>query len=352
MIGSTRLRVRKKASSGAVSSAGIKAIVASLMMSKRVAMGWFDSAEFDVHRAPAPHPERPERLEAIRERLHSSGLAELLVRVEPQPIEAKWVLRVHSSGYVDRLSSMVSSGGGFLDADTYVTPGSEKAAQIAAGAVSEAVVAVLRGDLQRALCTVRPPGHHARAVGGMGFCLFNNVAIGAEVALGEPGVERVAILDFDVHHGNGTEEIFYERSDVFYASVHQRPAYPGSGGPGDKGHGKGWGLNLNVPLPPGAGDQQLLAAWHERIAPALETFAPQILLISAGFDADRRDPLAQLEVTTEGFRSLSFAVVEFADRICGGRIVSVLEGGYDVTALADDVQAHLEALLHRGPLST
>lgn len=179
----------------------------------------------------------------------------------------------------------------------------------------------------------------------MGFCLFNNVVVGALRALEHQAVERVAILDWDVHHGNGTEELTYDRADVFFASVHQYPAYPGTGERERRGRGAGLGKNLNVPLSPGASDGEFLAAWTDEILPAFDEFAPDLLLISAGFDADARDPLAELRVTTEGFREMSRRVVEWADARIGGRIVSTLEGGYDLTALGEDVLVHVEALL-------
>ena len=306
---------------------------------------WFDSEEFDVHESTRPHPERPARLHATRERLRTSGLASRLQKRRPREVSNEWLRQVHDSEYLVRLRELDRAGGGYLDVDTYLVRGSERAALLAAGAVEEAVLEVLKGPRRRAVCTVRPPGHHATRATGMGFCLLNNVAVGAHVALSQPGVERVAIFDWDVHHGNGTEEIFYENADVFYGSVHQRPAYPGTGGQHDRGQGRGRGTTLNCPLAPGAGDVEMLTAWQQSIRPALEEFAPDLLLISAGFDANGRDPIAQLRVTTDGFRRLSEQVVSFAEQSCQGRLVSVLEGGYDETALADDLQAHIETLL-------
>ena len=298
-------------------------------------VAWFDSAWFDAHDAPWEHPERPQRLWAVRSRLETSGLATKLRRIPADPVRPESLRLVHPKHYLADLENLAQRGGGELDSDTYVAQGSWEAALRAAGAVEQAVRGVLEGSLLRAFCSVRPPGHHAERARGMGFCLLNNVAIGAEVALTLPGVARVAIYDFDVHHGNGTEEIFYDRGDVFYASTHQLPAYPGTGRAADRGEGEGRDRNLNVPL----------TAWSEVIEPALTRFRPDLLILSAGFDADQRDPLAELAVTPDGFTKLSKRLVSFAEKHCAGRLVSVLEGGYDLVALADDVQAHVGALL-------
>ncbi|MCH2110564.1 MAG: histone deacetylase [Polyangiaceae bacterium] len=307
---------------------------------------YWDSQDFDWHHGPENHPERPARLDAVRAALaplHSRGLRAM----EPQPIDASWLRRVHCHDYLERLLRLCAFGGGQLDADTYIVEGTERAALLAAGAVHDAVLSVLGDQTRRAFCAVRPPGHHARPEGGMGFCILNNVAIGAEVALAQPGVERVAIIDFDVHHGNGTQEVFEQRSDVFYASIHQSPCFPSTGSALDIGFGAGQGSCLNVPVAPGSGDESYLQAW-ELIEVALEKYRPQILLVSAGFDAHQRDPLAELNVSTEGFAELSQRIVLAAERICEGRIVSVLEGGYDLTALAESTRAHVEALMGKG----
>ena len=318
-------------------------------------MAWFDSLAFDWHEGPHGHPERPERHQAIRSVLEGKvregktrgGDEEELIPTAPTPVARSLLERVHDAGYIERLERLATFGGGNIDPDTYVGPHSVEAALLAAGAVSEAVDGVLAGRFRSAFCSVRPPGHHACRDRGMGFCLFNNVVVGAQRALMHPDVGRVAILDFDVHHGNGTEELTYERGDVFFASIHQYPSYPGTGDADRRGRGEGLSTNLNVPLPPGAGDEEFVAAFSERIGPALEKFAPDFLLISAGFDADARDPLAELEVTAAGFRRLSQQVVCWADAHVGGRIVSTLEGGYDLAALGEDVLAHVETLLRK-----
>jgi acetoin utilization deacetylase AcuC-like enzyme len=308
------------------------------------AVGWVDSNCFDRHTNGPMHPERPERLTAVREGLARSGAEARLTRVEPTAIDRALLEAVHRPEYVAQIERVCASGGGYLDPDTSVVPESWQAALNAAGAVAGAVRRVISGDWQRAFCSVRPPGHHAPANRAMGFCLFDNVAVGAQAAL-NAGLSRVAIIDWDVHHGNGTQAIFWRRADVFYASWHQYPFYPGTGSESERGEGEGDGTTINCPLAAGAGDEAYLRAWTERIRPALDTFAPELLLISAGFDADARDPLAGLAVTAAGFETLSRQVVEWADRQCRGRIVSVLEGGYDLEALAEDVSLHVGTLL-------
>lgn len=315
------------------------------MTESQGAVAWFDSDAFDWHEGSGNHPERPARLQAVRQRFQTSGLAEKLLKQSCPEVERKLLEEVHTRDYVEKVDRLTHFGATQLDADTYCSEGSWEAALRAAGAVQAAVTGVLEGRFRRAFCGVRPPGHHARPGAAMGFCLFGNVAVGAQVALKFPSVKRVAILDWDVHHGNGTEEIFIERSDVFYTSLHQYPAYPATGDALERGHGAGEGYNLNVPLAPGSGDEELLSAWREHVCPALTEYNPQILLISAGFDADFRDPLGELKVTTQGFRTLSTEVMAWADENCAGRVVSVLEGGYDCMALADDVEAHVETML-------
>lgn len=312
--------------------------------SKRT-VAWFDSDAFDWHEGSTNHPERPARLQAIRKRFQNSGLAQKLLKQPCPEVERSLLEEVHTAEYVEKLDRLTHFGATQLDADTYCSEGSWEAALRAAGAMQAAVKGVVEGRFQRAFCGVRPPGHHARPGAAMGFCLFGNVAVGAQAALKSPLIERVAILDWDVHHGNGTEEIFLERADVFYASLHQYPAYPATGDALERGHGEGEGYNLNVPLAPGSGDAEFLAGWREHIRPALTEYKPQILLISAGFDADFRDPLGDLNVTTAGFRALSQEVMNWADENCAGRVVSVLEGGYDCEALAEDVEAHVETML-------
>jgi acetoin utilization deacetylase AcuC-like enzyme len=309
-------------------------------------VGWMDSPVFDRHETYVGHPESPARLTAIRARLDQTGLSRRLHSATPNPIDRGLLERVHSRDYIARIEALSAAGGGQLDEDTAVGRDTLQAARLASGAVADAVDRVLRGTWTRAFCSVRPPGHHASRNRGMGFCIFNNVAIGAAAALERPAVQRVAVLDWDAHHGNGTQDIFGRDERVFYGSWHQFPFYPYTGAPSENSTGPGRGTVVNCPMPAGSGDRELAAAWSEQIEPALTTFHADVLFISAGFDADRRDPLTTLNVTTAGFRDLSTSVVAWADRYCNGRIVSVLEGGYHLVALAEDVEAHVRALLH------
>ena len=239
------------------------------------------------------------------------------------------------------LDKAAVAGGGYLDADTYITPYSMIAARHAAGAVVEGVDRVLAGTAQHAVAIVRPPGHHAEHARAMGFCLLNNVGIGI-VAARARGIRRIAVLDFDVHHGNGTQHSFQSDAEVFYASTHQYPFYPGTGSAGERGVD---GNVLNVPLAMGEGDRPFLGAWEKKIGPALETFKPELFLISAGFDAHQDDPLAGLEVTTNGYRQLATLIRSWASTYSMGRTVWALEGGYDLRALGESVIACLEVLI-------
>lgn len=272
-----------------------------------------------------------------------SGCAERMQRVLARPVDRTLLQTVHAPEYVAAVERLSAQGGGWLDEDTYVGPRTFDAALHAAGAVVMAVEQVLDTTWRAGFCSVRPPGHHALGDRGMGFCIFNNVAVGVRAALTR--VQRVAILDWDGHHGNGTQDIFAHDRRVLYASWHQFPFYPGTGLRAESDEGSASGTVVNCPLSAGAGDAAVLAAWRERVEPALRRFGPEILLISAGFDGDARDPLTDLAVTTEGFRALSRAVARWADEHCAGRMVSVLEGGYDLEALGQDVVAHVEALL-------
>jgi acetoin utilization deacetylase AcuC-like enzyme len=290
------------------------------------------------HRAEG-HPERPERVTAILDAIKSSDLR-LTPQVAP-PAPESMIHGVHDPSYVAMLDRVASSGGGFLDPDTYITPLSMLAARSAAGAVVDGVNKVLDGEVQHAVALVRPPGHHAEHAQAMGFCLINNAAIGI-VAARAKGIRRIGVLDFDVHHGNGTQHSFENDAEVFYASTHQYPYYPGTGSAGERGaHGN----VLNVPLASGSGDPVFLGAWEKKIGPALAAFRPDLLLVSAGFDAHKDDPLAGLEVTTEGYHKLAALIKGWAIEHTGGRSVWALEGGYNLRALGESVVACLEVLL-------
>jgi acetoin utilization deacetylase AcuC-like enzyme len=284
------------------------------------------------------HPERPERVAAVIEAIAKSNLG-LVPEAAPDAPEAL-IHRVHDSSYVAMLDRAASSGGGYLDPDTYITPLSMVAARTAAGAVVEGVQRVLDGKAQHALAVVRPPGHHAEHAKAMGFCLLNNIAIGL-VAARDRGIRRIAVLDFDVHHGNGTQHSFESDPQVFYASTHQYPFYPGTGSAGERGS---YGNVVNVPLPAGTSDRAFLGAWEKKIGPAVDAFKPELLLVSAGFDAHEGDQLAGLEVTTDGYRELARMIKAWSTAHSDGRSVWALEGGYSLQALGDSVVACLEVL--------
>lgn len=291
---------------------------------------------------PGPdHPESPARLESIYETLEETDFSALQV-CEAPIASPEQIALMHDPAYVAKILAAVPTHGyRALDPDTYLSPGSGEAALRAVGGVCAAVDLVLSGEIKNAFCALRPPGHHAEYARAMGFCLFNNVAIAARHAQVEHDIGRVAVVDFDVHHGNGTQHMFEPHATLFYASSHQYPAYPGTGAASETGIGN----VVNVPLHPGAGSRPFRAAYSEVILPKLRTFAPDLLLISAGFDAHERDPLCQLEVQTEDFGWLTEELLAVADEFCGGRVVSTLEGGYDLDALADCARAHVGAMM-------
>jgi acetoin utilization deacetylase AcuC-like enzyme len=291
------------------------------------------------------HPESPARLEAIVAHLREQGLLERLAEVLARDASPSDLELVHSGEMVIHVRAMAEEGGGWLDADTYVCPSSYRAAIRAAGGCLAVVEAILDGQVDSAFCLLRPPGHHATPSKAMGFCLFNNVAIVAAHALERRGLERVAIVDFDVHHGNGTQDAFHRDARVLYLSTHQYPFYPGSGYWAETGEGEGQSTTVNVPLPRGCTSQQFLQAYREVCAPVVRRFAPQLILVSAGFDAHFADPLAQMVVNTGTYYEIASLLRGLAEELCGGRILFALEGGYDHTALAWSVQACLEALL-------
>ncbi len=301
---------------------------------------------FERHDTGPGHPEHPGRLRRIRAALTSSGLADRCVRVEPRAAGDADLERAHDADYIDRVERACNEGVRLIDSmDTAICPQSAEIARHAAGALADLCDRVARGELSRGFAAVRPPGHHAEADRAMGFCLFNNVAVAARRLQAEHSIERVLILDWDVHHGNGTQHIFEEDPTVFYASLHQWPLYPGTGAATERGTGAGEGATLNCPLPPGSGSDAFLAAIDETILPAARAFEPGFVLVSAGFDAHRADPLAALEVETETFGEATRRLLDLAEECCDGRFVSVLEGGYDLDALAASSSLHLETLL-------
>jgi acetoin utilization deacetylase AcuC-like enzyme len=302
------------------------------------------------HVAGHGHPESPERLKAIAAQLHKSGLMDQLTAVPVTHAKetdlAPWIDTAHAAGYREALHRIIPEHGiSYLDGDTGVSPGSWSAALAAVGGTMSAIDQVMDGRITNAFCALRPPGHHAESRRGMGFCLFNNVAIAARYLQRHHHIKKVAIVDWDVHHGNGTQQIFYEDPTVFYVSTHQFPLYPGTGAASETGKGAGTGYTLNCPMPAGRNDDDYTAVFVKHILPALKDFGPEFILISAGFDAHRDDPLAGMSVTEAGFGELTRLIRQLGDEACRGRIVSCLEGGYNLPALAGSVQAHLLALL-------
>ena len=292
------------------------------------------------------HPECPERLEAIVRRLGDSGALGDLQRHEPAPADPEWVGAIHDSGYIRRVEAACASGRPILDEpDTAICADSYAAALLAVGGALDASDRLMEGTWQNAFVACRPPGHHAENRTAMGFCLFNNVAVAAAYLRRRHGVGRVAIVDWDVHHGNGTQHAFEADPSVYYVSLHQWPLYPGTGRAEERGVGEGRGATLNCPMPPGTGDDDYIRVFEETILPELDRFAPEVLLISAGFDAHRADPLSATRVTEDGYRKMTRLLADLAASHTGGRILSLLEGGYDLEALASSVQIHLEGLL-------
>lgn len=288
------------------------------------------------------HPEAPARLKAVLKALDTDQFREL-DRQEAPKGTARQIEHVHAPFYVEAIFENVPANGHVhLDPDTAINSASGEAALRAVGAVCKAVDAVVTGAARNAFCAVRPPGHHAESSAAMGFCLFNNIAIAAEHARRAHGIERVAMVDFDVHHGNGTQNHVFRYRDLFYASSHQWPCYPGTG----MEHETGVFNNIcNVPLRPGSGSEEFRRGYLEKILPALRNFGPELVLISAGFDAHARDPLAQLRLETADFAWVTRQILDVADKCCSGRVVSTLEGGYDLDALAASAAAHVLALM-------
>jgi len=295
------------------------------------------------------HPERPERLRAIQERLRQAKLLEGRAVLEPEPASVETLALIHDRAYIAEIEAFARAGGGWLDPDTYVCRESYEVALLAVGAAVQAVDRVGDGQSRRVFALVRPPGHHAEPRRAMGFCLFNNIAVAAQYALVCRGLSRVAILDWDVHHGNGTQTAFYETDTVLFISLHQWPLYPGTGRGDEIGRGRGFGYTLNLPLRPGTGDEGYRELFDQVIGPRLAQYRPELLLVSAGFDAHRLDPLASMDVTEFGFAGMAVRARRWADELCGGRLALVLEGGYNLTALAASVEATLRALDDPGP---
>ena len=291
------------------------------------------------------HVENAGRLEAIISRLEETGLRQQLTLVKPRKASVEELSLVHQRQHISRIQDVAKKGGGWLDSDTVVSPDSYKVSLYAAGGSIRAMEVVMEGEVGSAFALVRPPGHHATPRRAMGFCLFNNIAIAAEQALSKYKLERLAIIDFDVHHGNGTQAVFYNRPEVMYISTHEYPFYPGSGSVEETGSEAAKGATINIPLPAGCGDSEYLQVFEQIIAPAARRFKPQLILVSAGYDAHWADSIAMMQVSVTGFAQMVRVIKGLADELCDGRLVFGLEGGYHLSALAASVKATFDVLL-------
>ena len=296
---------------------------------------------------PGPgHPEQPARYTAVLNQLERAGLLPQLLRLETHRATDDDLALAHTRPYIELVQREVSAHRSQLSTgDTDIVPESAEAARLAAGSVLAAVDAVFSRAVRNAFCVVRPPGHHATSNRGMGFCLFNNIALAARYAQHQYGIERALIVDWDVHHGNGTQDIFYRDGSVLFFSTHQSPWYPGTGAASERGEGPGAGKTINCPLPAGSGSTEILGAFRNLLLPAAKAFQPELVLISAGFDSRAGDPLGQFQLTDADFAELTSLMTALAAEFCDGRLVSALEGGYNLPGLAQAAEAHVRALL-------
>ena len=293
------------------------------------------------------HPECADRIRSIPDRLEKSGLLAKCKRPVFKPVSRQRLARVHSSGYIDEIWAYAKSGGGHIEADTVVSPASFEVALLATGCVCNATERIIRGEDAQAVCLVRPPGHHAMTGHAMGFCIFNNIAVAARVAIDSLGLNRVLIVDWDVHHGNGTQATFWEDPQVGFLSIHRWPFYPGSGDVDETGGGPGLGTKLNLPIQFGTPRKDYLTRFQDNLDRFAAKIKPELVLISAGFDSHHLDPIGNLGLETEDFITLTNAVLDVAATYANGRVVSVLEGGYNPDALADCIAVHLAEMLKR-----
>lgn len=315
------------------------------MQEEQPAMVFYYPEGHQAHFEPG-HPERPERVERLCQAFRDAGWWDAYPHMDSYAIPDEVLQAVHIPAYLDSLRD-ASRRGAHLDMDTYTTPASWQLAYNAAGGAIAVASAVWGGRAQRGFALTRPPGHHATINQGMGFCLLNNISLAAEFLIQKEGAQRLAIVDLDLHHGNGTQDIFWRRGDVFYLSTHQYPHYPGTGDLGEIGAGSGEGTTANFPLPPGSGDQAFKGIVDELIIPLLERYSPEMILVSFGFDPHWRDPLGNLTLSALGYKEIISSLVILAENICQGRIALFLEGGYDLEAGAACGQAAVAALLNR-----
>lgn len=307
--------------------------------------GFFFDDIFLEHKTTLDHPEKPQRLTAIIDNLKEKNLFSQLAQVPVTQVDMNQLLKVHTEEYIEHVKQVCQTGSGYLDSDTPVSEKSYEAALMAAGSVTSAIDAVMEGKIKNAFCAVRPPGHHAEKDRAMGFCIFNNIAVGARYIQNKYNLRKILIVDWDVHHGNGTQHSFYDDSEILYFSVHQSPFYPGTGSESEKGEGKGLNLTMNFPLPAGSTDDDYINIFENKLKPAAISFEPDFVLISAGFDSHKNDLLGGMKVTENGFAQMTRIVKDIAQKCCNSRIVSVLEGGYNLQALADSVEAHIRVLM-------
>jgi acetoin utilization deacetylase AcuC-like enzyme len=310
--------------------------------------GYVYAQRYLLHDPGSWHPERPDRLRAIHIALEEGDLLELVVRLRPDYAPLAWVERLHDPDYIQRFKAACEQGKPIFEVqDCGICRDSYQIALLAVGGVMLAVKSVMEDKVENAFCAVRPPGHHAERNRAMGFCFFNNVAIGAVYALENFGLERIAIIDWDVHHGNGTQHLFEEDPRVFYVSLHEDPqhCYPGTGYRREEGKGAGKGFTLNLPFPPLSGDAEYMEALTSEALPRLKEFAPQMVFISAGFDAHSKDPLAHMHLSREGYRKMGRLIQDLAQETAGGRLITVLEGGYNLEVLAECVEDHIRMLM-------
>jgi len=301
-----------------------------------------DDTRFDAHAPPGHHPERPERLVAAREGVRTAAGA-VFLPVTARSATDEELARVHERRFIDALGKLRGESG-YLDPDTYVSARSVDVARLAAGSLVAMVDAMIDGPIGKGVALLRPPGHHARPAKAMGFCLLNNVAVAAAHARAR-GIQRVAVVDWDVHHGNGTQEMFWRDASVLYLSTHQFPFYPGTGDLDEVGEGDGKGYTVNVPLGAGSGDAVYASAFERVLLPVLEAYAPELVLVSAGFDAAARDPLAQMELTPDAYGWMARAIARVTDKSSRGRMALVLEGGYDLVALEGGMRSAVEGMV-------
>jgi acetoin utilization deacetylase AcuC-like enzyme len=310
--------------------------------------GWIHSERFLKHDTGRGHPERSDRLRAITEHLNQAGLNGKLTALPFEALDRTGALTNHNATYLDRLHDACERGARYIDvADSAICAASEEIAYLAAGGGIAAVEAVMSGKVDRAFCAIRPPGHHCERDRSMGFCLLNNVAIAARHLRQGRHLERVLILDWDVHHGNGTQHTFEDDPSVFFCSLHEHPnyCYPGTGFANETGKGAGRGTTMNLPMMPHSKDEDYKEAFRTQFEPAARAFKPEFILVSAGFDAHQADPLATIDLTEEAFAWMTERVTAMADELCEGRLVSFLEGGYDLDALGRSVSVHVSGLL-------